>query len=75
MHTLRFLLILVVLLVSSGHTMAGQPPEVLGVYRGGERLVYDVTWLGIKAGQATLEALGVAQLNGQVTAERDAENR
>jgi hypothetical protein len=35
------------------------------LFREGERLVYDVTWMGIKAGQATLEVLGVARLNGQ----------
>jgi len=62
---LRLLFGLVGLLLFSGHAWAGQPGEVLGVYRGGERLVYDVTWLGIKAGQATLEALGAVQLNGE----------
>jgi hypothetical protein len=34
------------------------------IFRQGERLVYDVTWMGIKAGQATLEARGVVPLNG-----------
>ncbi len=34
------------------------------LYREGERLVYDVTWLGIKAGEATLEAQAVVNLNG-----------
>ncbi len=56
---------LITILVLSGNARAGQPSELLGVYRGGERLVYDVTWLGIKAGQATLESLGVIQLNGE----------
>jgi hypothetical protein len=55
------------LLLFSGYVWAGEPPEVLSVYREGERLVYDVTWLGITAGQATLEALGMVQLNGQST--------
>jgi hypothetical protein len=53
------------LLLFPGYAWAGQPPEILGVYREGERLVYDVSWLGIKAGQATLEALGMVELNGQ----------
>jgi len=35
------------------------------IYRDGERLIYDVTWMGIKAGQATLEIRGMVQLNGQ----------
>ena len=34
------------------------------IFRTGERLVFDVTWMGIKAGQATLESRGVVQLNG-----------
>ena len=33
--------------------------------REGERLVYDVTWLGIRAGQATMEVRGETKLNGQ----------
>jgi Protein of unknown function (DUF3108) len=35
------------------------------IFRNEERLVYDVTWLGIKAGQATMEVRGAAQVNGQ----------
>ena len=35
------------------------------VLREGEKLVFDVTWMGIKAGEATLEARGVVQLNGR----------
>lgn len=62
---LRLLSILAALLIFSGPAWAGQAPEILGAYREGERLVYDVTWLGIKAGQATLEALGMVELNGQ----------
>jgi hypothetical protein len=31
----------------------------------GERLRYDVTWMGIRAGQATLETWGIVRLNGQ----------
>jgi len=65
LFTLRLMLVVIGALVLPGHAWAGQPGEVLGVYHGGERLVYDVTWLGIKAGQATLEALGVVQLDGQ----------
>lgn len=36
------------------------------VFRQGERLVFDVTWMGIKAGQATLEARGVVPVNGRL---------
>jgi hypothetical protein len=47
--------------------LAGAAPGGYGerVLRQGERLVFDVTWMGIKAGEATLEARGVVQLNGQ----------
>jgi hypothetical protein len=31
----------------------------------GERLYYDITWLGIKGGEATMEARGIVRLNGQ----------
>lgn len=62
---LRLLLGLIAVLVLSGQALAGQAPEMDRLYREGERLVYDVTWLGIRAGQATLEARGVVQLNGQ----------
>ncbi|MBI4536866.1 MAG: DUF3108 domain-containing protein [candidate division NC10 bacterium] len=31
----------------------------------GERLFYDITWLGIKGGDATMEARGIVRLNGQ----------
>ena len=46
---------------------AGAAPGAEGerVLREGEKLVFDVTWMGIKAAQATLEARGVVQLNGQ----------
>ena len=49
--------------------LAGAAPGGYGerVLRQGERLVFDVTWMGIKAGEATLEARGVVQLNGQQT--------
>jgi hypothetical protein len=39
--------------------------EIDQVFRDGERLVFDVTWMGIKAGQATLEARGVVRMQGQ----------
>lgn len=64
MVNLRLLLLSVILLAFSGQAVAGQAPEVLRLYRQGERLVYDVTWLGIRAGEATLEAQGVVNLNG-----------
>ena len=35
------------------------------VLREGEKLVFDVTWMGIKAGEATLEARGAVQFNGR----------
>jgi hypothetical protein len=62
---LRLLSALIGLLVVSEPGWAGQAAEMDRIYREGERLVYDVTWLGIRAGQATLEARGVVQLNGQ----------
>jgi hypothetical protein len=39
--------------------------EMARFLREGERLTYDVTWLGIAAGRATLEARGVVRLNGE----------
>ena len=62
---LRSLLLLIVLLAFSSQVSAGQSPDVAHLYCGGERLAYDVTWLGIKAGEATLEAEGVVNLNGR----------
>jgi len=44
---------------------AAQAPDLGQVLREGERLVYDVTWMGIKAGQATLEVRGVVPVDGQ----------
>jgi hypothetical protein len=61
---LRSLLLPVILLALAGQASAGQSPDVASLYREGERLGYDVTWLGIKAGEATLEAGGVVSLNG-----------
>ncbi len=39
--------------------------EVPALFREPEQLVYDVTWMGIKAGQATLEIEGVGDFRGQ----------
>lgn len=61
------LLLPVILLASAGQASAGQSPDLASLYREGERLAYDVTWLGIKAGEATLEARGVVSLNGHQT--------
>jgi hypothetical protein len=61
---LRLMLVLLGLLVLSGPAGAGQASEIARLYREGERLVYDVTWLGIRAGQATLEVRGVVNLDG-----------
>lgn len=52
-------------LLSGGTAGAAAGPESERVLREGEKLVFDVTWMGIKAGQATLEARGVVQFNGQ----------
>lgn len=62
--TLRSSLLLIALLACASQAWAGQEPSLLRLYREGERLVYDVTWLGIKAGEATLEVQGVVNLNG-----------
>jgi hypothetical protein len=61
---LRSLLLPVILLAFGGQASAGQSPDMGRLYREGERLAYNVTWLGIKAGEATLEAQGVVNLNG-----------
>ena len=53
------------LLLFPGIAGAARDLETTRLFREGERLVYDVTWMGITAGQATLEARGVVQLNGQ----------
>jgi len=55
-------LMLGLLWVGAAWAAAGAESE--RVLREGETLVFDVTWMGIKAGQATLEARGVVQLNG-----------
>jgi len=58
-------LLVTTLLVLSGQAIAGEAPDLSRLYREGERLVYDVTWFGIRAGEGTLEARGVVSLNGQ----------
>ncbi len=62
--TLRSSLLLIALLACASQTWAGQEPSLLRLYREGERLVYDVTWLGIKAGEATLEVQGMVNVDG-----------
>jgi hypothetical protein len=52
-------------LVWAGSAGAAAGTDTGRVFREGERLVFDVTWMGIKAGRATLEARGVVPLNGQ----------
>ena len=42
-----------------------EAPGVQRILRDGERLTYDVTWLGIKAGQATMEIRGTVQVKGE----------
>lgn len=39
--------------------------EASRLFREGERLVYDVTWMGIKAGEASMELRGMVQVDGQ----------
>ena len=60
---LRLSLVLVGLLLFAGQTAAGQVPEILRIFREGERLTYDVTWLKFGAGEATIEVQGVVSLN------------
>lgn len=43
----------------------GEVVDVRRVLREGERLVYDVTWLGIRAGQATMEIRDAVQIKGE----------
>ncbi len=62
---LPVVLVLIALVAMAGSAVAGQDAALARVYREGERLVYDITWLSIKAGEATLEAQGLVQLNGQ----------
>ena len=50
----------------TGAAWAAAGTESDRVFREGERLVFDVTWMGIKAGRATLEARGVVPLNGRM---------
>jgi hypothetical protein len=56
--------VLALSLLCSGPAGAAPGAESERILREGEKLVFDVTWMGIKAGQATLEARGVVQLNG-----------
>lgn len=58
---------LVVGLAWAGAAGAAAGTEGERVLREGEKLVFDVTWMGIKAGEATLEARGAVQLNGRQT--------
>jgi hypothetical protein len=51
-------------LLCAGPAAAAQIGDVARILREGERLVFDVTWMGIKAGQATLESQGVVQFRG-----------
>ena len=64
MVKLKSALIVIVLLAFLDHPAADQAPEILRVFHEGERLVYDVTWLGLKAGEATLEVQGVVSADG-----------
>ena len=64
MKNLQLLFPLIALLTLPTQAMANPLPDVARLYREGERLIYDVSWLGIKAGEATLEALGVVSLDG-----------
>ncbi len=57
-------LLLVSLLGLPNQALADQGPNLAHLYREGERLMYDVTWLGIRAAEATLEAEGVVNVDG-----------
>jgi hypothetical protein len=56
------LVLAAVLLLCGGEAGASDPRVVL---REGEHLTFDVTWMGVKAGQATLESRGLTTLNGR----------
>jgi hypothetical protein len=43
---------------------AAAATDLPGILREGERLVYDVTWMGLKGGIATLEAKGLVSVDG-----------
>jgi len=43
----------------------GEASEALRVLAEGERLFYDVTWMGVKGAQATMESRGLVQIFGQ----------
>jgi hypothetical protein len=55
---------LIISLFCPGQAAAEPGSEITQLYREGERLLYEVTWLGIKAGSSTLEARGVVTLDG-----------
>jgi len=57
--------VLATLLVLWASALPAGAVEPGGIFQEGERLIYDVTWIGIKAGQATMEVRGVVQWNGQ----------
>ena len=61
---MRLLFLLIALLAFPGQALADPLPDLARLYREGERLVYDVSWMGIKAGEATLEVQGVVSVNG-----------
>jgi len=58
------LLAVLVLTVGFGSRPAA-PADPLSILHEGESLTFDVTWMGIKAGKATLESKGQTILNGR----------
>jgi hypothetical protein len=55
-------------LLALGLLCVGDPAgagDARGALREGEHLTFDVTWAGIKAGQATLESRGLTSFNGR----------
>jgi hypothetical protein len=58
------LLLVVMLLAGTVPGRAAAAAEMARLLRDGERLSYDVTWMGLKGGVATMEARGVVQLDG-----------
>lgn len=59
------LLLLAILLAAWARAeVAGAADVVPRLLREGERLVYDVTWMGLKGGVATMEARGIVPVDG-----------
>lgn len=49
----------------AGHTVNGRMDDHLRSFSNGERLIFDVTWMGISAGTASLETREKLSMNGR----------